>query len=65
MVVHRKGKESLTDYEMLEDFSIYSWMRFQIHTGRTHQIRVHAKNIGHPIVCDQLYGDGQPICFLH
>lgn len=61
MVVHRKGKESLTDYEMLEDFSIYSWMRFQIHTGRTHQIRVHAKNIGHPIVCDQLYGDGQPI----
>ena len=61
MVVHRKGKESKTDYEVLEDFGMYSWVRFQIYTGRTHQIRVHAKNIGHPIVCDQLYGDGQPI----
>lgn len=61
MMVHRKGKESRTDYEALEDFGMYSWVRFQIHTGRTHQIRVHAKNIGHPIVCDQLYGDGQPV----
>ena len=33
----------------------------QIHTGRTHQIRVHAKHIGHPVVCDDLYGDGKPI----
>src|ERR1043166_1594194 len=49
MVVHRKGKESLTEYEVLEDFKIFSWVQFQIHTGRTHQIRVHAKNIGHPI----------------
>ncbi len=40
---------------------MYSWIRFQIHTGRTHQIRVHMKDIGHPIVCDQLYGDGQPV----
>jgi len=35
--------------------------QFQIHTGRTHQIRVHAKHIGHPVVCDELYGDGKPI----
>jgi len=61
MTVHRKGKESLTDYEVLEDFKIFSWVQFQIHTGRTHQIRVHAKYIGHPIVCDELYGDGKPI----
>ena len=61
MTVYRKGKESITSYEVLEDFKIFSWVRFQIHTGRTHQIRVHAKHIGHPIICDELYGDGKPI----
>ena len=61
MIIHRNGKESLTDYEVLEDFGIYSYVQFQIHTGRTHQIRVHMKDIGHPIVCDDLYGDGKPI----
>ena len=61
MVINRKGKESLTDYEVIEDFGIYSWMQFQIHTGRTHQIRVHMKDIGHPVVCDELYGDGDPV----
>jgi 23S rRNA pseudouridine1911/1915/1917 synthase len=61
MIVHRQGKESLTDYQVLEDFGIFSLVQFQIHTGRTHQIRVHAKDIGHPIVCDPLYGDGKPI----
>jgi len=61
MTVYRKGKEAITDYEVLEDFKIFSWLQFQIHTGRTHQIRVHAKHIGHPIVCDDLYGDGKPV----
>ncbi|MDP4263734.1 MAG: RluA family pseudouridine synthase [Bacteroidota bacterium] len=61
MIIHQRGKESLTDYEVLEDFGIYSWLQFRIHTGRTHQIRVHMKDIGHPIVCDELYGDGKPL----
>ena len=61
MVVSRKGKESLTNYEVIEQFGIYSWVRFQILTGRTHQIRVHMKNIGHPIACDDIYGDGKPV----
>ena len=56
MIVHRKGKESLTDYEVLEDFGIYSLLQFQIHTGRTHQIRVHMKYIGHPLFNDDFYG---------
>ena len=61
MIIHQRGKESLTDYEVMEDFGIYSWLQFQIHTGRTHQIRLHMKNIGHPVVCDELYGDGKPL----
>jgi 23S rRNA pseudouridine955/2504/2580 synthase/23S rRNA pseudouridine1911/1915/1917 synthase len=61
MTIHRNGKESLTEYEVLEDFGIYSYVQFRIHTGRTHQIRVHMKEIGHPVACDVLYGDGKPV----
>ncbi|MET0636984.1 MAG: RNA pseudouridine synthase [Chitinophagaceae bacterium] len=61
MVINRKGKEALTDYKTVHDFKVYSWMQFRIHTGRTHQIRIHMKNAGHPIVCDVLYGDGKPV----
>jgi len=61
MVTHKKGKPSVTDYKVLEEFGLFSWVQFQIHTGRTHQIRVHAKYIGNSIVSDELYGDGQPV----
>lgn len=61
MMTHIKGKPSVTDYELLETFGLYSWMQFRIHTGRTHQIRVHMQHIGNPIVCDDLYGTGEPI----
>jgi 23S rRNA pseudouridine1911/1915/1917 synthase len=61
MVTNKKGKPSLTDYDVLEDLGLYSLIQFRIHTGRTHQIRVHMQHLGHPIVCDELYGDGRPI----
>ena len=61
MMVHKKGKESITNYKVLDSFKFYSWMQFQILTGRTHQIRVHMKHLGHPVVCDPIYGDGKPV----
>jgi 23S rRNA pseudouridine1911/1915/1917 synthase len=61
MTVYKKGKESITEYEVLEKFKLFSWMQFRILTGRTHQIRVHMKFLGHPVVCDPLYGDGKPV----
>lgn len=38
-----------------------SLVQFRLHTGRTHQIRVHMQALGHSIVCDDLYGDPKPI----
>ena len=61
MTVSKKGKPSLTEYEVIEDYGIYSLAQFTIHSGRTHQIRVHMKFAGHPIACDTTYGDGKPI----
>jgi 23S rRNA pseudouridine1911/1915/1917 synthase len=61
IVVNKKGKASLTDYEVKEDLGLYSLVQFLIHTGRTHQIRVHMQSLGHPIVCDELYGDARPV----
>lgn len=61
IVTNKKGKVALTDYKVIESFGNFSLMSFQIHTGRTHQIRVHMKHIGHPIICDPLYGNGEPV----
>ena len=61
MTVLKKGKESITEWHEVERFRLFSWMQFKILTGRTHQIRVHMKYLGHPILCDSLYGDGKPV----
>ena len=61
MIISAKGKPAQTEYELLEDFKRFSWLKFIILTGRTHQIRIHAQHIGNSIVCDELYGDGKPV----
>ena len=60
MIVAKKGKLAVTDYKVAEQWPLYALVQFQIHTGRTHQIRVHMASLGHPIVCDELYGDSDP-----
>lgn len=61
MIVHSRGKASQTGYEVLDANKHFSLVAFQLLTGRTHQIRVHCKNIGHPLACDPFYGDGKPV----
>ncbi len=61
MVINKRGKASVTDYTVVQNFRAYSILQFHIHTGRTHQIRIHCKFMGHPIVCDSLYSDNKPI----
>ena len=50
------GKIAITNYKVLKRYGKYTLVEFKLDTGRTHQIRVHAKYIGHPIVCDEVYG---------
>lgn len=61
MCISRKGKPAHTDYETLRVWKNFSLLKIQIHTGRTHQIRVHLQHIGHPVVGDAFYGSGESL----
>jgi 23S rRNA pseudouridine1911/1915/1917 synthase len=50
------GKYAVTHYKVLERFGYVTLVECKLETGRTHQIRVHFKHIGHPLFCDELYG---------
>jgi 23S rRNA pseudouridine1911/1915/1917 synthase len=56
MAIAEEGREAHTDWARLSDDPSINLMRCRIHTGRTHQIRVHMKHLGHPIIGDKLYG---------
>ena len=73
--VDEKGKASLSIFKVLQRFDQMSYVQVALKTGRTHQIRVHAAHVRHPIIGDQKYGDrntnqqsramGYPQLFLH
>ena len=57
MAISSKGKLAQTDYALLDDYlGKLSLVKLTLHTGRTHQIRVHMSSLGHPVVADDLYG---------
>lgn len=56
VVPPEKGKIAITDYTVLGRNNGYTLCRFNLQTGRTHQIRVHAKHLNHPVVGDDVYG---------
>ncbi len=56
MAVSSQGRRAVTDYKVLKRYQGYTLMQFSLQTGRTHQIRVHAKHMGHPVVGDPEYG---------
>lgn len=56
MAVVSSGRTAVTHYKVIKRFEHYTLCEFKLETGRTHQIRVHAKYLGHPVVGDQEYG---------
>lgn len=69
MAVVAGGKEAVTNFRVLERFKGFTLIECKLETGRTHQIRVHMKYIGHPLVGDKVYGSkrviGETGQFLH
>lgn len=75
VIVDARGKPAATRFRLSRSLGVYSLLQAEALTGRTHQIRVHALHMGHPLVGDERYGDpevnraaaelGLPRLFLH
>jgi len=59
MAVTRSGKEAITHFKVLKRYNKYTLLEIKIDTGRTHQIRVHMAEIGHPVIGDSTYSNGR------
>lgn len=56
MAIDANGKLAITEYKVIERFNNYTFIECNLKTGRTHQIRVHMKDLGYPILGDLVYG---------
>lgn len=56
MAVVKSGRKAITEYKVIKRYEGYTLCEFSLKTGRTHQIRVHAKYLNHPVVGDKEYG---------
>ncbi len=56
VAVTSEGKNASTEYWVIKEFEFLTLLRLKLHTGRTHQIRVHLAHIGHPVFGDPTYG---------
>ncbi|GKV67734.1 pseudouridine synthase [Sporosarcina sp. NCCP-2716] len=63
MAVENNGKNAVTHFKVLERFGDFTLVECRLETGRTHQIRVHLKYIGHPLAGDPKYGPKKTIDF--
>lgn len=63
--VNEKGQYAKTEYEVIKQNNEYSLTQIKLHTGRTHQIRVHFSYIGHPLAGDDMYGGEKKDIFRH
>lgn len=59
MAVDKNGKEAITHFKVLKRYDKYTLLELKIDTGRTHQIRVHMSQIGHPVIGDDVYSNGK------
>ncbi|WP_251545554.1 RluA family pseudouridine synthase [Limosilactobacillus caecicola] len=55
-IIGQNGQSAKTEYWVVESNADYSLVKLRLHSGRTHQIRVHMQSLGHPLVGDHLYG---------
>ena len=56
-----EGPPARTGWRVEERFGRHALLRLFLFTGRTHQIRVHCAALGHPLLCDETYGEGKPL----